>query len=85
MDEEWIERIKRNERKKEKKLTEAGITIGRKEGLQEGKREGVRVGKKETIIEIVKNMLKLNQDENTIMKFTNAKREDIEEAKRQMV
>ncbi len=65
MDEEWIERIKRNERKKEKRLTEAG--------------------KKETIIEIVKNMLKLNQDENTIMKFTNAKREDIEEAKRQMI
>ena len=73
MDEEWIERIKRNERKKEKKLTEKG----KKDGRMEGKRE--------TIIEIVKNMLKLNQDENTIMKFTNAKREDIEEAKRQMI
>lgn len=40
---------------------------------------------KETIITIIKNMLQLNQDENTIMKFTNAKKEDIERAKKELL
>ena len=30
---------------------------------------------------IIKNMLQLNQDDKTIMKFTNAKKEDIEKVK----
>lgn len=39
---------------------------------------------KETIIEIIRNMLKANQDEETIMKYTNAKKEDIERIKKEL-
>ena len=68
MDDEWFETIKRNEAKKENKL----------------RKEGKKLGKKETILEIIKNMLELNQDEKTIMKFTKAKKSDIEKAKKEL-
>ena len=80
MDDEWVETIMKNEEKKEKALRREG----RREGKREGKREGRREGKKETILEIIKNMLELKQDEKTIMKFTKAKKSDIEEAKKEM-
>ena len=38
----------------------------------------------ETITLIIKNMLKENQDENTIIRFTNAKKEEIDEIKREL-
>ena len=72
----WCSRITRNEKRKEARL----IRKGRSEGVAEGKREG----KRETILEIIKNMLRLKQDEKTIMRFTNAKQSDIEKAKREL-
>lgn len=44
---------------------------------KEGKKEGIQ----EAIMLVIKNMLQLNQDDKTIMKFTNAKKEDIEKVK----
>lgn len=44
---------------------------------KEGRKEGIQ----ETLGSIIKNMLQLNQDDKTIMKFTNAKKEDIEKVK----
>ena len=41
-------------------------------------------GKIETITNMIKNMLKLNQDEEFIMKCTNAKKEDIEKVKKEL-
>ena len=43
-----------------------------------------QTGKMDGLKEIIKNMLKLNQDESTIMKFTNAKKKDIERAKKDL-
>lgn len=44
---------------------------------KEGRKEGIQ----EAIISVIKNMIKSNQDDKTIMKFTNAKKEDIEKVK----
>ena len=38
----------------------------------------------ETITNIIKNMLQQNEDEEKIMKYTNAKREDIDAAKKEL-
>lgn len=57
-------------------------TIKRNEAKKENKLR--KEGKKETILEIIKNMLELNQDEKTIMKFTKAKKSDIEKAKKEL-
>ena len=72
MNDEWFETIKRNEAKKENELK------------KQGRKEGRKQGKKETILEIIKNMLTLNQDAQTIMKFTKAKKSDIEEVKKEL-
>ena len=92
----WCSRITRNEKRKEARLIRKGRNEGiiegkiegkmegKVEGKKEGKREGKREGRKEGILEIIKNMLKLNQDEKTIMKFTNAKQADIEQAKKEL-
>ena len=53
----------------------------RKEGRKEGMKEGMQKGIQEALGSIIKNMLQLNQDDKTIMKFTNAKKEDIEKVK----
>lgn len=66
--EDLVERIKKYEERKEKRL------VGK------GKVEGA----KEAIINMIKNMLKLNQDEEFIMKCTNAKKEDIEKIKKEL-
>lgn len=66
--EDWIERMKENRRKEDIKL--------RKKAIKEGRAEAIAL--------IIKNMLKENQDENTIIKFTNAKREDIEEVRKEL-
>lgn len=58
--EDWIKRIKANEKKKEKALI------------------------RDTIKSIVKNMLKENQDEDTIMKYTKVKRKDIEKIRKEL-
>lgn len=70
--EDLIQRLKAKEERREKAL--------RMEGIKEGIKEGVE----ETIIEIIRNMLKANQDEETIMKYTNAKKEDIERIKKEL-
>ena len=70
--EDWIERMKENRRKEDIKL--------RKKAIKEGRAQG----RAEAIALIIKNMLKENQDENIIIKFTNAKREDIEEARKEL-
>lgn len=58
--EDLIERIKANEKKKEKALI------------------------KKTIRTIIRNMLKENLDEDTIIKFTNAKRKEIEKIRMEL-
>ena len=74
--EDLVERIKKYEERKEKRLINKGRTEGRTVGRTEGKIE--------TITNMIKNMLKLNQDEEFIMKCTNAKKEDIEKAKKEL-
>ena len=80
----WCSRITRNEKRKEARLIRRGRNEGIIEGKMEGKREGRREGRREGILEIIKNMLKLNEDEKTIMKFTNAKQADIEKVKKEL-
>ena len=66
--EDLIERIEINEAKIKRKL------------IKKGKKEGMI----ETITNIIKNMLQQNEDEEKIMKYTNAKREDIDAAKKEL-
>lgn len=72
MSDEWFETIKRNEIKKENRLR------------REGEKKGEEKGRRESLLEIIKNMIRLNQDEKIIIKFTKAKKSDIEEAKREL-
>ena len=76
MSDEWFETIKRNEIKKENRL--------RREGEKKGEKRGEEKGRRESLLEIIKNMIRLNQDEKIIIKFTKAKKSDIEEAKREL-
>lgn len=41
-------------------------------------------GMLQNLVETIKNMLKYNEDEETIMKYTNAKKEDIERVKKEL-
>jgi len=70
--EDWIERMKASRRRENREL--------RKKAIKEGRQEGI----KETIRLIAKNMLKENQDENTIMRYTNVDRQEIEEIRREL-
>lgn len=74
--EDLFERIEINEAKIRKSLINKGIrrgkTVGRLEGIIEN------------MMNTIKNMLKQNEDEEKIMKYTNAKREDIEKAKKEL-
>ena len=63
-----IERIKANDERIRKNLINKGRTAG----------------VIETIKSIIKNMLQQNEDEEKIMKYTNAKREDIEAVKKEL-
>ena len=90
--EDLVERIKKYEEMREKRLIgkgrEEGIAVGRKEGREEGitlgKKEGRNAGIKETITNMIKNMLKFNEDEETIMKYTNVKKEEIEKIRKEL-
>lgn len=86
--EDLIERLKANRMREDKalkkKAVREGLREGRAQGIVEGRAKGKKEGIKETIKLIVKNMLKENQDENTIMKFTNANKEEIEEVRREL-
>lgn len=70
--EDLVERIRINEMKKERALKREGMKVGREYGI------------KETIKSVVRNMLKANQDEEMIMKITNAKREEIEKIRKEL-
>lgn len=82
--EDLFERIEINEARIRKNL----INKGKAEGIAVGKTEGRAIGRLEGILEnmmnIIKNMLQQNEDEEKIMKYTNAKREDIEAAKKEL-
>lgn len=70
--EDLLERIEINEARIKRNLINRGIKQGKSEGMME------------TITNIIKNMLRQNEDEEKIMKYTNAKREDIEEVKKEL-
>ena len=74
--EDLFERIEINEAKIRKSLINKGIrrgkTVGRLEGIIEN------------MMNTIKNMLKQNEDEEKIMKYTNAKREDIEKSQKEL-
>lgn len=90
--EDWIERMKASRRRENRELKkkaikegiEVGIREGKKQGIKEGIKEGRAQGIKETIRLIVRNMLEENQDENTIMRYTNVNRQEIEEIRREV-
>ena len=84
MSDEWFETIKRNEIKKENRLRREGEKKGEKIGEKRGEEKGKKEGRRESLLEIIKNMIRLNQDEKIIIKFTKAKKSDIEEAKREL-
>lgn len=70
--EDLIQRIEADEKRRENALK------------KKAKKDGVVEGMKETIKIIVKNMLKDNQDEDTIMRYTKVGREEIEKIRRDM-
>lgn len=69
---EWIEMVKKNDERRRKKFEERCM------------KKGMEKGMKEAMSQIIKNMLKLNQDEELIMKCTEAKKEEIEEIKKEL-
>lgn len=77
---DWIERMKEVRKKEDKALKKKAIREGRAEGRLQGRTQGI----KETIKLVIKNMLKDNQDENTIMKYTNLNKEEIEQIRREL-
>lgn len=74
--EDLLERIEINDARIKRNLINRGIRQGRNEGRNEGIIE--------TITNIIKNMLQQNEDEEKIIKYTNAKREDIEQIKKEL-
>lgn len=78
--EDWIERMKAVREREDKALKKKAI----KEGLKEGRAEGRAEGIKETIKLIVKNMLIENEDENTIIRYTNINKQDIEKIRKEL-
>lgn len=70
--EDLFERIEKNEARIRKNLINKGRTAGRAEG------------RLESMMNIIKNMLQQNEDKEKIMRYTNAKIEDIEAAKKEL-
>lgn len=70
--EEWLERVRKNDARIERNLIKKGEQKGRTDGIIEG------------IMTIVKNMLKNNMDDESIMKYTNVKKEEIEKARKEL-
>ena len=60
------------------------IDIEFKKQRREGKREGRREGLIEMMANVIKNMLLQNEDEEKIMRYTNAKKEDIEKVRKEL-
>lgn len=48
--------------------------------IKKGRKQGI----KQKMLNVIKNMLEQNEDEEKIMRYTNAKREDIEKVKRKL-
>lgn len=74
--EDLFERIEINEARIRKNLIKRGIRQGRTARRLEGIIENM--------MNTIKNMLQQNEDEEKIMKYTNAKKEDIEAAKKEL-
>ena len=74
--EELFERIERNEARIRKNLIKKGI----RKGISTGRLQGIF----ENMMNTIKNMLQQNENEEKIMKYTNAKQEDIEVAKKEL-
>ena len=74
--EELFERIERNEARIRRQL----INKGRNAGIVDGRLQGIV----ENMLNTIKNMLQQNEDEEKIMKYTNATREDIEKVKKEL-
>ena len=68
-----IEHQSKVDKKMQKKLEERE---------KHGEKRGKKLGMQENLLLIVKNMLKLNEDEDKIIAYTNATKADIEKAKR---
>ena len=68
-----IEHQSKVDKKMQKKL---------EEGERRGEKRGKKLGMQENLLLIVKNMLRLNEDEDKIIAYTNATKADIEKAKR---
>ena len=77
MDEEWERRIQEGDRREREELKKK---LQKK--LEEGEIRGEKLGIQKNMIAIIKNMLKLNEDEDKIIAYTNATKADIEKAKR---
>ena len=77
MDEEWERRIQEGDRREREELKKK---LQKK--LEEGEIRGEKRGIQKNMIAIIKNMLKLNEDEDKIIAYTNATKADIEKAKR---
>ena len=51
-----------------------------KENIEKGRRTGII----EAVSVMIRNMLKYNEDDETIMKYTNAKKEDIDRVRKEL-
>ena len=81
MDEEWERRIQEGDRREREELKKK-LQKKLEEGEIRGERRGEKRGIQKNMIAIIKNMLKLNEDEDKIIAYTNATKADIEKAKR---
>lgn len=72
MDDEWIERVKRNNAKIKNDLIN--------QGKEEGKKEGI----KETIKAMIKSMLSYNETDEKIINYTKVSKKELEKIKKEL-
>lgn len=72
MDDEWIERVKRNNAKIKNDLIN--------QGKEEGKKEGI----KETIKAMIKSMLNYNETDEKIINYTKVSKKELEKIKKEL-
>lgn len=72
MDDEWIERVKRNNAKIKNDLIN--------QGKEEGKKEGI----KETIKAMIKSMLSYNETDEKIINYTKVSKKELEKIKKEV-
>ena len=72
MDDEWIERVKRNNSKIKNDLIN--------QGKEEGKKEGI----KETIKAMIKSMLSYNETDEKIINYTKVSKKELEKIKKEL-